>query len=128
MALTNLRYPGAHERGVRYVAVCGRSVRGSPVAGWRPGQPLGAVWAGISYRASCGAAEVEGDGVTPVETAMLEGAEQMVLEGVLHQPGVTVTVGRGGAEEEKGRAPWYGSRSVVPLWAPLLLRQCESTQ
>jgi hypothetical protein len=56
---------------------------------------------------------VDGDGVTPVETAMLEGAERVVLEGVSHQPGP----GRSGANDR-----WYGSRSVVAMWAPLLLK------
>jgi hypothetical protein len=124
LALTNLRYPGAHEPGVRYVAVCGRSVRGAELQGWRPGLPLAPVGAGVSYRASCGEAEVEGDGVTPVATAMLEGAEQVVLEGVLHQPGPG-----GESKEEEGAGGsagsggdrWYGSKSVVALWAPLLL-------
>ena len=122
LALTNLRYPGAHEPGVRYVAVCGRSIRGTEFRRWRPGLPLGPVGAGVSYRASCGAAEVEGDGVTPVETAMLEGAKRVVLDGVLHQPGPGRGLPSGKDDdvvEEEDR--WYGSKSVVALWAPLLL-------
>lgn len=133
---------------MRYVAVCGRSMRGAELRRWRPGLPLGPVGAGVSYRASCGAAEVEGDGVTPVETAMLEGAEHVVLEGVLHQPGrpprrgcrlryggregragrLVNGAGGGSKDEAEGEGMrrsggnlWYGSRSVVAQWAPLLL-------
>ena len=42
-----------------------------------------------------------------METAMLEGAERVVLEGVGHQPGV-------------GRC-WYGDDEAVARWAEFLL-------
>jgi hypothetical protein len=119
LALTNLRYPGAYEPGVRYVAVCGSGARGSSCrfgADFSFGDALrlatsaerrAAVFAGVSYAASCGRAEEDGDGVCPVETAMLEGAERVVLEGVGHQPGT-------------GRC-WYGDDEAVARWAEFLL-------
>ena len=121
LALTNLRYPGAYEPGVRYVAVCGSGARGAARrvcvgANFSFGDVLrlatsaerrAAVFAGVSYAASCGRAEEDGDGVCPVETAMLEGAERVVLEGVGHQPGT-------------GRR-WYGDDEAVARWAEFLL-------
>jgi hypothetical protein len=47
-------------------------------------------------------AETWGDGMVPVETALLEGAEQAVLEGVHH----AAVFGR----------PWYGSPGTVKQW------------
>lgn len=116
LALTNWRYPGTHQSGVRYVAVCGRSVKGAALGSWPI--DLAAVGAGVSYAASCGEAEVEGDGVTPVETAMLEGAERVVLDGVTHQP----PPGKPKKKESHKAIRWYGDVDVVRQWAPLLLR------
>ncbi|KAF8060626.1 hypothetical protein HT031_004803 [Scenedesmus sp. PABB004] len=56
-----------------------------------------------SYVANCGRVDVDGDGVCPVETALLPGAEALVLPGVFH-------------DAAKGRR-WYGSADVVELWA-----------
>ena len=118
LALTNLRYPGAHEPGVRYVAACGRGVKGADLARWRPGGAgdvdLSSVGAGVSYRASCGSADVDGDGVTPVQTALLEGATHVVIDGVAHEPGA-------------GKI-WYGSPEAVARWAPALLGEAQANE
>lgn len=46
-----------------------------------------AAWAvGLGYQQVCGEAEVWGDGITPVDWAHLDGAENVVLEGVFHSP------------------------------------------
>ena len=57
----------------------------------------------------CGDAAVWGDGITPVASASLDGAENLVLEGVYHSP----------LGAEAGR-PWYGSAGVLEQWAGLL--------
>lgn len=53
-------------------------------------------------QANCGQVEVDGDGVCPVQTALLPGAESLVLPGVWHNA-------------EPGKL-WYGSQQVVPAW------------
>ena len=130
LALTNFRYPGAFEAGVRYVSVCGRGVVGSTPRGWLA-RTLGlekndqkekeketnarffaSVGAGVSYAASCGSCDgVDGDGVTPLRSAMLRGATEIVLEGVTHKAKPT--------NDESGDA-WYGAAPVVRTWAPEL--------
>jgi hypothetical protein len=53
-------------------------------------------------QANCGDAAVDGDGVTPISSALLPGAQQLVLPGVWHNaaPG----------------KEWYGTRDVVAQW------------
>ena len=134
LALTNFRYPGAFEAGVRYVSVCGRGVVGATPRRFlrtvaestsrrftdgneafvSEGAPatLASVGAGVSYAASCGSCDgVDGDGVTPLRSAMLRGATEIVLEGVTHKAKPT--------RDESGDA-WYGAAPVVRTWAPEL--------
>ena len=138
LALTNFRYPGAFEAGVRYVSVCGRGVVGATPRRWvaeslrftekrftdgnetsgnanarlRAPATLASVGAGVSYAASCGSCDgVDGDGVTPLRSAMLRGATEIVLEGVTHKAKPT--------NDESGDA-WYGAAPVVRTWAPEL--------
>ena len=134
LALTNFRYPGAFEAGVRYVSVCGRGVVGATPRRFlrtvaestrrrftdgneafvSEGAPatLASVGAGVSYAASCGSCDgVDGDGVTPLRSAMLQGATEIVLEGVAHKAKPT--------RDESGDA-WYGAAPVVRTWAPEL--------
>ena len=137
LALTNFRYPGAFEAGVRYVSVCGRGVVGATPRRWvaeslrftekrftdgneasgnaarlRAPATLASVGAGVSYAASCGLCDgVDGDGVTPLRSAMLRGATEIVLEGVTHKAKPT--------NDESGDA-WYGAAPVVRTWAPEL--------
>ncbi|CAI5461978.1 unnamed protein product [Closterium sp. Yama58-4] len=60
---------------------------------------------GQGYKQVCGRADVWGDGVVPEDAALLEGAENLILDGVYHSPV--------GASEAR---PWYGSPSVLPSW------------
>ena len=134
LALTNFRYPGAFEAGVRYVSVCGRGVVGATPRRFlrtvaesarrrftdgneafvSEGAPatLASVGAGVSYAASCGSCDgVDGDGVTPLRSAMLRGATEIVLEGVTHKAKPT---------RDESRDAWYGAAPVVRTWAPEL--------
>lgn len=61
-----------------------------------------------SYKSGCGRGEVDGDGVTPLEIAFVEGAERLVLPGVWH------------TRDKAGRRPWYGSGAAVAQWSELL--------
>ncbi|CAI5997538.1 unnamed protein product [Closterium sp. NIES-64] len=65
---------------------------------------------GQGYKQVCGRAEVWGDRVVPEDAALLEGAENLILDGVYHSPV--------GASEAR---PWYGSPSVLPSWQHHLL-------
>jgi hypothetical protein len=54
--------------------------------------------------------EVMGDGVVPVQSAVLEGSEAVVLDGVMH------SMSRLGTFNEASQAQWYGSDAVVDAW------------
>ena len=90
------RYPGAFFRQVRYTSVAGRLTRGD-----RRGSLLERN-AYRFYDKIAGEGDAWGDGLIPVQAALLEGAEPIVLERVSH------FVGFGG--------PWYGSENVLPCW------------
>ncbi len=94
----NGHYPGAFHPQVRYLCVAGKSVLGH--------RKLGTWFAYSSYELTCGRGDVWGDGITPVESAHLKGAENLTLENVIHSP-------RPGRE-------WYGSAGVLETWAARL--------
>lgn len=91
-------YPGAFYKNVRYVCVAGKTIFGAR----RPGSWL----AYSSYQLTCGQGNTWGDGITPIVAAHLEGAENLVIEGVKHSP----------------RSPgiWYGSPEPLKAWAQYL--------
>ena len=66
---------------------------------------------GFGYQQVCGDAAAWGDGITPVPSAHLPGAEQLTLEGVYHSP-----LGQAQAD-----APWYGDAEVVEQWVEHLM-------
>jgi hypothetical protein len=55
-----------------------------------------------SYQAIAGRIDLEGDGLVPVQSALLDGAEAITLPGVAH----------GGAFGPR----WYGTPAVVEQW------------
>jgi pimeloyl-ACP methyl ester carboxylesterase len=96
-AFVNEAYPGAYYPSVHYRTVAGKSVmgrrfgRGEEMLAFR------------SYELTCGDGNVIGDGIIPTHSCYLEGAENMVLQGVRHAP---------------YNAPqrWYGARGIVEEW------------
>lgn len=92
------QYPGAFYSDVRYVCVAGKAILGD--------RRLGQWFAYNSYELTCGQGNCWGDGITPIEAAHLEGAENLTLAQVLHSP-------------RPGRL-WYGSPEVVEIWAKRL--------
>jgi pimeloyl-ACP methyl ester carboxylesterase len=90
-------YPGAKYPKVRYVCIAGKSIYGSRWKSW---------FAYSSYELTCGKGNCWGDGITPVEAAHLHGAENLVLENVIHSPRV-------------GKI-WYGSPTAINAWASYL--------
>ncbi|XP_074276538.1 uncharacterized protein LOC141600250 [Silene latifolia] len=61
---------------------------------------------GQGYKQVCGKADVWGDGVVPEESAHLEGALNVSLDGVYHSPVGSDDILR----------PWYGSPQVLKKW------------
>lgn len=100
----NELFPGALHPGIRYLCVAGDAVNGASSSRVRR-----------RYERFVGDGRVGGDGKVPVQSALLSGAETLVLDGVYH--------GRlfGGA-----RGRWYGSdRETVERWWPEELRVGE---
>lgn len=92
-------YPGAFYKNVHYVCVAGKTIFGQR----RPGSWL----AYSSYQLTCGQGNTWGDGITPITAAHLEGAENLIIEGVRHSP----------------RSPeiWYGSPEPLKVWLKYLI-------
>lgn len=91
-------YPGAFYPNVRYVCVAGKTIFGE--------RRRGSWLAYSSYQLTCGQGNTWGDGITPIAAAHLDGAENLVLEGVKHSP----------------RSPgiWYGSPEPLKAWVSYL--------
>jgi triacylglycerol esterase/lipase EstA (alpha/beta hydrolase family) len=93
-----IHYPGAFHSQVRYVCVAGKSVFGK--------RRFGTWLAYKSYELTIGKGDSWGDGITPVEAAHLDGAQNLVLDGVWHSP--------------RSPGKWYGSPDVLPAWSEYL--------
>ncbi len=91
-------YPGAFYSQVRYVCIAGKAVYGQrTLKTWLPYN---------SYQLTIGQGETWGDGITPVEAAHLEGAENLTLDGVWHSP--------------RSPGKWYGSPDIIGSWLDYL--------
>jgi pimeloyl-ACP methyl ester carboxylesterase len=89
--------PGAYfAPQVKYASVAGKVILGN-----REGS-LRERWAYRFYDRLCGDGNAWGDGLVPVESQLLDGSKQIILEGVSHFSGF------GG--------PWYGTKEVIPRW------------
>jgi pimeloyl-ACP methyl ester carboxylesterase len=92
----NANAPGAYYKTVNYITVIGKAVQGK--FGFSPEANLAA----INYRVQCGKSEVWGDGVIPLECAKLNGALNLVLDGVWH----VGILGKIGYETPAATAQW----------------------
>lgn len=91
---------------VGYLAVASRAVVGRPDGG------LVERAAYATYQALLpqpGAEAIEGDGVVPVESALLDGAPSIILDDVVHGQGAPPM------------RPWYGSGEGLDRWWPAAL-------
>ncbi|KAL1528890.1 hypothetical protein AB1Y20_010213 [Prymnesium parvum] len=108
LAYVEGRYPGAYHEELRYLSVGSRAVRGRL---W--GDGLQGLLAYASYLPLCGEAAVDGDGITPLRNALLEGAEHREVD-AFHISFVpflgTRLLG----------TKWYGSPEVVDEWCSFL--------
>lgn len=105
MGFVNGVYPGCWVKDVKYVCIGGLGCRVEEQGWWK-------VWskewfAKVSYQMTAGKGVLEGDGVVPVDAAVLEGAENIMIEGVWHSP--------------SSPGPWYGEPEVAQFWAQFLL-------
>ena len=101
------RYPGAYHPDVRYLTVGSRAVTG------KVGTELGGALALASYLPLCGDAFAEGDGITPIGCAHLDGAEQRDVD-AYH-----IAFVPGSGTRLQG-TPWYGSPQIIDGWADFL--------
>lgn len=93
----NELFPGALHEGISYLSVAGAAVDGAGSRGAR-----------LRYGRFVPGGRVEGDGVVPVATALLPGAEHLVLDDLRHG---RVSGGLSGR--------WYGSdQETVARWWP----------
>jgi len=94
----NDNYPGAFYDDVRYLCVAGKAIEGA--------QRWGAWLAYSSYQITCGVGQTWGDGITPIEVAHLDGAENLTLPGIWHSP--------------RSPGAWYGSPIAIQQWVAAL--------
>jgi hypothetical protein len=93
----NAHLPGAYASpDVAYVSVAGRFLRGNCRGSLRERHACD------FYRKLGGDGDGWGDGLIPLQSALLEGAHQVVLDGVSHH----ATYGQ----------PWFGSSGAVARW------------
>ncbi len=91
------QFPGACcAPAVRYACVAGASLQGSPRGSLQQRMAF------ASYRPLCGDGLASGDGLVPLPSALLAGAQHLVMDGVSHSG----TFGR----------VWYGTPEVVRQW------------
>ena len=95
--------PGAFHEGVKYVSICGKYIKGARIDAKEVSVEQKIT--GQGYKQVCGSSEVWGDGIVPEDSAHLEGALQIDLEGIYHSP-----LGKG--DDKK----WYGDSDVVDQW------------
>lgn len=87
-------YPGGtHVAGVRYTSIAGKYIFGKNSGSTREH------WVYQNYKSVCGRGNVWGDGLIPVDCALLDRSNQVVLDGVSHAS----IFGN----------PWYGTRQAL---------------
>lgn len=102
-------FPGAFLSDLFYVSVCGTAVFGNSSA--EKGTPQ--YFAADSYSQVTGSknkGEEIGDGVVPLSSAHLNGAQQITLDGVWHSI-------------QAPKNYWYGGDGVIDKWLPQTLQQ-----
>ena len=95
--------------GLRCLTVGSRAVTGRPSLGGG----IDGLLAFASYLPLCGDGGAEGDGITPLACAHLDGAEQREVDAfhIAFVPGLGTRL-RG--------TPWYGSAELIDGWADFL--------
>jgi len=117
LRITNENFPGScfSPQNIFYLTVAGDAVFGQKNdANIRTGTPQEASFAYNSYEAVCGNGSTIGDGVVPLQAAHLDGATQLLLNGVYHS-----------INEPDN---WYGSLNVIDQWHEDMMRLLDTQQ
>ena len=84
----------------KIICIAGDGIRGGRDAPWA---------INASYKCTCRKEDVSGDGVCPIESAILPGCHKsLILDDVIHSP------------VANRRSKWYGDREIVEQWDGLL--------
>jgi hypothetical protein len=104
-AFADEHVPGAFfAPGIGYVSVASRAIVGRP-DGSRQDRTALRFYRDLLPEPEVG--EIEGDGLIPLRSALLEGSRRVVFDDVVHAPGA--------------RRPWYGSDDAIDRWWPVAL-------
>lgn len=117
LRITNENFPGScfSPQNIFYLTVAGDAVFGKKNdANIRTGSPQVEAFAYNSYEAVCGNGSTIGDGVVPLQAAHLDGATQLLLNGVFHS-----------INEPDN---WYGSLNVIDQWHEDMMRLLDTQQ
>ena len=91
------RYPGAYfQPEVYYTSFAGKFLHGD-----RSGSRFQR-WAYDRYEEICGQGNTWGDGLIPIQAALLKGSDQVILDRISHY--------------SVFGDPWYGSSAAIPKW------------
>jgi pimeloyl-ACP methyl ester carboxylesterase len=105
---TNCQKPSALMlKGVQVTCLAGKWLEGSET--FQGVSKTSEFLIGQGYKQVCGTSDTWGDGITPIQTAHLEGADNIILEGVYHTPL--------GSSEKR---PWYGTPRILDRWVEKL--------
>lgn len=102
---------------VDYVTIAGKFIRGSNLGGEGS---ISQKIVGLGYMQVCGKSDVWGDGVVPVESAHLEGANNIELDGVYHSPVGAARSATDNGDSSEGDRVWYGSQNILSEWVNYL--------
>lgn len=102
LSYINERWPGAHFEEIEYTCIASKAVTG------KLGLDLDSMLAYASYFALSGQGDVEGDGITPVNAALLEGSKAIVLDNVYHADVLPNPVG--GRNTKLVGCKWYADQ------------------
>ena len=91
------KYPGAYfHPDVRYISVVGKAIRGNGRGSLKERRVY---W---FYKMLCGSGDVWGDGIVPLASALLQGSQHIVVDGLRHY--------------SRSKHLWYGSGEAVLSW------------
>jgi hypothetical protein len=91
------KYPGAYyDPDVRYMSVVGKAIRGNRRGSLKERRVH---W---FYKTLCGRGDVWGDGIVPLPSALLQGSQHIVVDGLRHY--------------SRFKHPWYGTEEAIQSW------------
>ena len=119
MSYINDKFPGNHEKNVRYTSVIGSGILGqtSVKSVLFPSKGIFNLLAFVSYFALSGDGKTYGDGIIPVTTANLLGSNLVILDGdVIHSNYLPTPL----KSIQVPDATWYGTKEILDKWVVYL--------